>query len=251
MKVILHIGMSKAGSSAIQQMLATNADALATLGYVFPALGRGRVPAHFPIFDALKSLQGVGPLAAAIRENASARGIIFSCEAFWLLPSPAIETLATALRDFSAEVILYLRSPWHYVPSSYRRAIKFRGVASSLATYTEEIKDRLDYPALVRRWSEYFPLKVSNYEQVKTRLGQHFCEQLELPPQALRVSPALVNTTPHDGAIRLMLWANRHLQQRLAQRLRPWLLRTAGCYRFLPKIDNTPAYATIAREIDL
>lgn len=107
--VYLHIGMSKAGSSAIQKALLDNQDVLHQHGFVYPNAGL-YAGAHYGINEQLLAGKFPGLLVDALHEAGNLNPII-SCEGFWHLHAREISLLNEALSSCSVKVILYLRNP--------------------------------------------------------------------------------------------------------------------------------------------
>ena len=113
MRIILHIGAWKTGSSAIQQFMAGARDALRAHGVAAPAdavdaYGRGRI---------MKKLNGTDEAAAVIlAEMAQLRAegvktLVISNEHYWPLPEEAIKRIGERLKAVSdqVEVLIYVR----------------------------------------------------------------------------------------------------------------------------------------------
>ena len=113
MRIILHIGAWKTGSSALQYFLAASSDDLKAHGVVAPvdaatATGRGKI---------LKQLSGSDENAAAILAEIAqfkadgAETLILSNEHYWPLPEQAITLIGKRLKAVSdnVEVLLYIR----------------------------------------------------------------------------------------------------------------------------------------------
>ncbi len=113
MRIILHIGAWKTGSSAIQQFMTGATDALRAHGIAMPAdaveaHGRGRI---------LKRLSGSDEDAAVITSELlqlraeGVRTVVISNEHYWPLPEPAIQRIGARLKAVSdhVEVLIYVR----------------------------------------------------------------------------------------------------------------------------------------------
>ena len=113
MRIVLHIGAWKTGSSAIQHFMSVSADDLRKDGVVAPADamdadGRNRI---------LKRLNGsdedAAPLLAEIAalKAAGARTLVISNEHYWPLPVEAIQRIGARLKTVSDDinVLIYIR----------------------------------------------------------------------------------------------------------------------------------------------
>ncbi len=110
MRVFLHIGVWKTGSTAIQAFLRENTPALHRAGIAAPMMRGRQNLAYLANGDD-------APLAAALDQiwahaaASNAHTLIFSTEHFWPLPGAAQDRLAAALAARGAEVsvLVYLR----------------------------------------------------------------------------------------------------------------------------------------------
>jgi len=248
MKLLLHVGMSKAGTSAIQEMLYLNRALLMERGFCYPLAGIEGVYAHFGIHHDFTLRNSFAVLRAALAESSQCDVCVLSCESFWLLSSEQIAKFAAELTGVDTEVILYLRSPAGYMPSSYRQAIKHEGVTQDMVTYCRSIVGRLDFPVLLKKWQTHFPLRVRVYEKEKNHLCRSLCEVADIPPEGIIFPSGAVNATPSDGALRVMRYANMCLSPRVSRRARKILHQNERYFKFLPEMDNKAA-VPIAREI--
>lgn len=110
MRVFLHIGVWKTGSTAIQAFLRENTPALHRAGIVAPMMRGGQNLAYLANGDDAQ-LAAVLDQIWAHAAAATAHTLILSSEHFWPLPSAAQNRLAAALTARGAEVsvLVYLR----------------------------------------------------------------------------------------------------------------------------------------------
>ena len=130
MRVFLHIGVWKTGSSAIQGFLRRNAKALRSAGVAAPRLsGRNNLP-RLSSGDPTALDQAVGRLwDKARRQNATT--LILSSEHFWPIAGNAQTNLANALskRGADVSVIAYLRPQaeiWRSVLAQQAKSFRVR-----------------------------------------------------------------------------------------------------------------------------
>lgn len=236
MKVFIHIGMSKAGSSAVQRCLMENQGILARHGISYPSVGISE-GAHHGIDGDLRS-ESTTVLRRAL-DHSSGDVVVLSCEAFWVLNDDMLELLARALSEHEVMVVFYLRNPHDYLPSSYRQKIK-RGEHYTPEEYFEPSRRirNLDFSYQLERWSQYFSLRVRAYEAVKRGIEKDFMEVIGAPMDQVDTSRRVVNTTPSDGAIHLMRLVNRYLPPQLGSYTRR-LIRRSGCdFNVMPPIED-------------
>ena len=240
-RVFVHIGMSKAGSSAIQQTLVDNERTLCEAGISYPRSGRRGI-AHYKINEDIRHRQSVDRVKEALEEAANCNTAVLSCEGFWLFDEPEIDMLAHVLAGYDIRVVLYLRRPKDYLPSSYRQGVKQAGRTHTCEEYIAGVKaeDRMNYPRLLERWAQYFPLRVRSYEAVKQGIEKDFMQAIEAPIDDIDLRRRMVNLTPSDGALYLMLQANRYLPASVSKYIRRAILRSGRRFDFMPAIDDAP-----------
>ena len=245
MRVFLHIGMSKAGSTAIQRCLVRHQDALARAGVCFPDAGRLET-AHYELFTALRDGEAAraDAVAQAMLAEAAAAGadaLIVSVEGLWLLADDAVRALAQLFDGHEVQVVLYLRRPDTYLTSSYRQRIKRKRSPQSVRAYLREPHAHLRYDHVLERWARHFPLRVRAYENVRSDLVGDFARAtgtdgvLHCPPGKR------ANVTPSDGSLRLMRLANRWVPHQNTKRaVTRWLLARQAAFAWMPALDDAP-----------
>jgi len=193
--VFLHIGMSKAGSSAIQQSLVANASILNQSGICYPEAGRRWGNAHYKVFHDLRKGRVKESLTEALAEAESQKTIVLSCEGFWVIQDEEIEVLRLALAEYDVRVILYLRRPSDYVPSSYRQSIKRDGETSTPEEYWHRghPHSHLNYSDQLDRWGRYFSLRARAYEAVKHEIEEDFMRVIGAPIQHVNTQRCVAN----------------------------------------------------------
>jgi len=138
MRVIIHAGTPKTGTTAIQGFFAHNSDRLLDeFGIRYPSKGRGAVRrAHHNIayqyggaylrgkFDPRK-----GGLREALAEALSSKAevCLLSSEAFYHVAQRGLRQLARDLADYQTIVVLYLRRQDAYLQSGYQQVFKLGG----------------------------------------------------------------------------------------------------------------------------
>ncbi|GIV57663.1 MAG: hypothetical protein KatS3mg042_0576 [Rhodothermaceae bacterium] len=178
----------------------------------------------------------------ALDEAADFRTAVLSCEGFWLFSDDEVVRLRDGLGDREVEVILYLRRPASYLPSSYRQGIKQTGRTQSVGAYLAGVRkeDRMNYPRLLERWGRHFSLRVRAYEAVRGAIEADFMQAIGAPLDRIDVRRRVVNVTPSDGAHQVILWANRMLPAFLARRVCQSVRRSGWRFDVLPPIDDEP-----------
>ena len=170
LRLIIHAGASKTGSSYIQHFLDQNRPALIRRGVWAPEFGVYRQPGrphkiggHSQFFKAARRDQPEMRLAL---ENGLAllgtgiHTIVISSEGSFL--SGGTEALVDYLRDFNPELLVFFRRQDDWANSQYA---EFAGggalgrISSMPADWlaTRWTQERLDYESFLRRWLEKLP----------------------------------------------------------------------------------------------
>lgn len=243
MDIFVHIGMSKAGSSAIQTCLLENRKILKEKGIEYPLVGIPGTPGsdglgHHNLADQVK--EGKPIKLRKILKYCGCSVLVLSCEEFWLLGDEEVETLRRELRGHNVEIVFYLRNPRTYLPSSYRQNIKRAGESCSPEDYFDphQSTSRLNFSYQLKRWEKHFPLRVRAYEAVKHEIEVDFMRAIGAPIDQVDTSRRTVNTTPSDGTIRVMLLANRYLPDWMSRYVRRLLSWSELNLDFIPYMDD-------------
>lgn len=189
-KIILHIGIHKTGTSAIQQFLSTNSALLEAQGIFYPLL-RKEWNNHNPLAWCLMDPKYAPPnaqyykkygaeeqwetLLDRISENAC-HTVLLSGEDFALVRDPA--RLTDLLNGFDPRIILYLRRQDQLLQSIYNQDVK--GAAWMRTQRFDEflnnhrLDDLIRYDRFLNRWVSVFGkkrLSVGVYEKARLRNG--------------------------------------------------------------------------------
>ena len=247
LKVILHIGQSKAGSSAIQAALAAKPEILKNNNIVYPLTGRLYGDSHHGILQQI--IEGnTSLLEDCLERHKDDSTIIISCEGFWLLKDDSIRVLNQALKDVDVDVLVYFREVVSYLQASWRQSIKQKGSTHTFDQHCEIVKERLGYPEVIRRWSEFFNIKAASYDRFRSDIVKKFSRDIGLEDAALSQTRMSVNLTPNDGVIRVMRLVNICFSPFIAAKIRKRLLLKQHIFSALPKYNNS-SVKTFASEI--
>lgn len=154
--VVIHGGMHKTGSSALQNLLATRRELLAAAGWLYPVAGLVRQEAtghrHRVLMTELRKEEGT-PTWAALRQEIDAwpGRVILSHENFF---SPQIDPQAVVAELPGRDVFLvvYVRHPVDYVESCYREWVRRWKYTGSLADHYARRKPYLALDRLASQW---------------------------------------------------------------------------------------------------
>lgn len=258
-KLILHIGMQKTGSSAIQSSLA---GAARGQGFVYPLLGDGRFnpPKHTEAlvqlfssnsaqiaedFELAGKPMGRSNNEEQIRQAAADAGdgtVILSSEgATSYLERQDLE----ALRGFAEQlfdeikVVAYIREPFGFVSANFQTRIKGRRLAEFTPRY-KRLRPRFEM------WDEIFGrdrVQLWKYDRGAFPNGdvvEHFCAELGLPKLRSTNRNETLSRASVSALYRLNKAAAGDAEARpLAQQLRKTIIRDFP-HRDWPKFRLSP-----------
>lgn len=232
-RLILHIGMHKTGSSAIQRFLSLNRWALGKLGVFYPpSIGPtgARQPKHNAIFAAISHEADrnaphpdLGPAAdlietmAAEIERAAPRTAILSAEGF----SGERPIFADALRPlrerFDVRVLAFVRRRDLWVESFYKQMVQSRDVREARPFHAflaaDATRRHMDYLTILNWWADAFgddAVTASPFEVGAGEPVQLFLAAADLSPRLalLPYSRGVVNLSYSAETTEIIRMAN-------------------------------------------
>ena len=264
MRLLLHIGATKTGSSALQQTLSQQRAALGTQGILYSSLTEV-ASAHHLLVAALHPnawrLHGndlpddrgtyFSEMAAAMLAEARARRchtLIVSSEYCWsTFDKRFYETFAAGFPGCTFEIVAFVRRPDHWAVSSYLQAVK-GGEDRDFGPWVEELtanpRSRFYFHEVIRTWHDRLEAARSHvlvYEKdVVQNVFRAFCEATSLEGVDVAVTPGRANPSPNANGLGLLLAVNRSdLSAEEKQRRRSEIMRE-------PKNRGSGAGAAIA-----
>jgi hypothetical protein len=193
-RFIVHIGMMKTGSTALQSTFAANRDQLAALGVCYPRAHCQVGNKHVDAVWSCLAASGLGPrireqysgskpveIAEAIINEArrlACSTVVVSAEDFSRYPAETFTDFIGALDDVS--VVLFLRDQVEALPSMYAQLVKHKGIRDSLDDYLRGMLEQhksgvwkrgqvtFDYQRLISGWSSLAgedAIRVAVYDQ--------------------------------------------------------------------------------------
>jgi hypothetical protein len=236
--LVLHLGMPKTGSSALQVFLARNHEALLRRGVDYLPIGEfalgvnGRISAGNGAYLARTLLAPDSPariaeperhraeFAAAIERSGGRIGIV-SSELFIDARREALETLIGELREggITVKAFYYIRRHDQFLASAYMQQVKRHGCTDSPETYVRTAYRQhpfLKYHSFYRYLSEIFgPANVicRTYDGEVTKnnaLFHDFLAALGIATDGLVFGVPDVNTSLTPKEVAMMLLINRY-----------------------------------------
>lgn len=211
MTTYIHIGLQKTGTTFLQRAMNMGREDLAAHGVVYPDPASG--------LDVTKSSHGhhflaqalvgkrtnftpdadfallpthVAALKKAVSQKPGAVGVI-SSEVLSTLRTPTIARLRDLFPEDDVRILVYLRRQDAWIDSLYGQMVKV-GRNSTIDSFIEQERKRLDFEALLEPWAATFgenKIVLRTYEYPKgTELWDDFMEAIGVP-QASSVQPKL------------------------------------------------------------
>jgi hypothetical protein len=194
-RVVLHIGLDKTGTTAIQQGCHNARDALKAEKVIYPISPQyGFHHLDFArqfgfSWTDTSDLPGVTERAADYREqlDPEARCLVLSSEHFvYSIGDAAIRDLKLWLNHFlpeaRVEVVLFVRNQIDWFISVYGESIKW-GIKSDIDSFYETAKGRLDFLALAQKWAAAFGtegIRIVSYEACNGEVTRPFFDLLRV-----------------------------------------------------------------------
>ncbi len=201
--VVLHLGLGKTGSSALQVGLVRNRDALARAGVFYPPhesdalaargdvtsgngmlLARFLVPwLHSPEEATQAHLESILETVAA--RSPSCRSVLYSSEFLYHFGETQLRMLDHRIRELgmSLRFVVYVRDVAGHALSEYRQKVRRAGLTVSFSDflraddegYHPSLRDRCE---ILRAVGGNDSLTMVHYDSVRARLVPHFFEEV-------------------------------------------------------------------------
>jgi hypothetical protein len=161
MKIYIHIGVPKTGSSAIQAHLAINTKWLEQHGYVLPLTGHVDGYGHILLFED-KTDEHLEKLAKELQqlETQGFESAILTFEGLNTFGTKKLANIKAHLDPHTVKVIVYLREQTQVIQSGYCQASKQRSQKRTIRDYLNNdgmlTLARYDYEKLLDRYASIF-----------------------------------------------------------------------------------------------
>ena len=229
-RVILHIGAGKTGTSYLQSCLSLNEEQLLAYGIYYPRSpkhdlairggitgGNGQVIAASlnPRIFQNHSRSALGePLDVAL-ERSNGRDILYSAESMQFFEEEKMFELRSYLhgRNYSLEIVLYIRNMTDMLYSTYNQSVKRSGMTKSFGDFIRS--HRPIFVQTLRRLESSVgrdSVSVRNYDIVRGDLLRDFCKCIGIDGLSQSPSGAIVNRSLDVDEIEIVVELNRLLK---------------------------------------
>lgn len=173
MRIWLHIGLQKTGTSALQQWMAEHRSELAKAGLLYLQVKPGHSNVG-PLYRALlkrplEAEQMIAALRHEVESHPHAKDAVISCEDFSQSDPQLVAPLLAAFARHELIIVLWIRRQDRLAEALLKQAIKFHAREMDVETFLRGNLTRvLNYDKLLQNWAEAFPqaqLRPQVYEE--------------------------------------------------------------------------------------
>ncbi len=215
MKIHLHIGTHKTGTTSIQAFAHENADLLLRHGVYWP--DPIRLLARKQQHVVLRRLLQHGDIGTASRfvsealkdaDAAGAHTLLISSEGFSNAQEDEIAQLLKMFEGHEVWLVAYFRNIYGYARSAFLQHMKYASKRPPLSLTVSAIQRNLDYDALLARWRRLLPeaaLDIRSYDREKANLVPAFFARLGVPHNEVRARLHEERNRSIDPAVQFLL----------------------------------------------
>ncbi|MEO0736849.1 MAG: hypothetical protein AAFZ35_08580 [Cyanobacteria bacterium J06649_12] len=227
-RVYLHIGTAKTGTTTLQRFLCKNEKVLSDLGYLYPKSGRpaNNPIAHYNLANAIGSDSRLYnrhtgqwtdvsnqflELHQEIEQKNLSR-VIISCESFSRNPKE-LEKLQQELSRYEVKILVYLRKQEKFLLSAYIESIK-QGSYLSFQEYIDKKLDLVNYYDLLSLWSSLFGkdnliIRIFEQDKLKGTIFEDFLFNVDIEDTSkFNLDIANYNVSPPAKTINFLRYLN-------------------------------------------
>lgn len=213
MKLILHIGSHKTGTTTIQTYCHSVKNKLATQKIHYPSLdGLETAYQHSDLASYIqdKNATKLQKILSQVKADAlvnKCETILLSGERFCHLTDEEVDFLKEHLKNFDVEVIFYIRNVYDYVISALCQRMKDVQTLITPKNPLNGIQNSLDYKNIIIRWEKAFTrrnLHVFSYDQEKAHLVEHFIQTIGATMPKPHTPKSNQNISPDINSLSVM-----------------------------------------------
>ncbi|MFD2453162.1 hypothetical protein [Ideonella paludis] len=162
MKILLHVGRHKTGTSSLQRYLNDNAKSLSELGYLYPNAGKRGIAHHELAESYSKTKNRLDPDGAKLKREKLLRELNLEIRPHHhtiILSSEAFQNAAVKLvqADFNKEfttICMYIREQYDYMVSAYQQRIQAQLENCTLREFATTFK--VTYSEALSEWVSFY-----------------------------------------------------------------------------------------------
>jgi len=174
-RIIFHIGTPKTATTAIQNTLAANRDALRKKGVLYPATDRPPFPNHHKHNSLFKAVSGSEfeaerNLILSEFEASGCHTMVLSAEGLSGVPLDRLGFLRQLAQGFETQTVCFLRRQDLFLESWWNQRVKRGDEADSVEMFyrQEDTQFRIRYDRfLLDGWASFSTVSPVNFDQVK------------------------------------------------------------------------------------
>lgn len=194
-RTVLHIGMHKTGTSAIQRICSDNARTLLEAGLYWP---EERLPDNPDQHSDLARWIRTGNSDRAIAYfqrarqaamNTNAECLLLSGEGFSRLNRAQINLIKEALEGNATQIVLYVRNVYGFLASAMSERMKHGNFFGSGRNGLKHMLGLLNFDRIITDWENIFGqdnVRVYLYKDGKENVVSHFLSELHVPPSVIQ-----------------------------------------------------------------
>ena len=191
MKIYLHIGTHKTGTTSIQYFAEDNIDLLAEHGIYWPRTRelQNTSRQHSLLWRMLQAGEEAKVADFVARSIAGAQkegahSVLFSGEGFCHATEEEAASFMKMLDGHDVQVIVYFRNVFDYARSAFTQILKYVSRRPRPEIIHRAIQRSLDYTAIIELWQTVVPegcIEVRSYDEEKKELVPSFFDRLGVP----------------------------------------------------------------------
>lgn len=158
-RLVLHIGMGKTGTTALQHFFWSNRRTLEAHDIAYPSYGSVAEAHHLisphvpPFLKDVWKFKSVDEWAPRLRKSAQSRILVSSELMAWALPEVVEAFCAAAGEYFDLRIVIYVRRQDKMIMADFNQLVKSGSQKRELERVLERQIRRFDYERLIRPWA--------------------------------------------------------------------------------------------------
>ncbi len=237
MKLTLHAGAGKTGSTAIQDFLSRNHDNLKKQGVLYPnpkvgviTSGNGAlISTNLRASNDLKARRFI-EVQVKKAQDLGLKHIVLSSESFSGLNKSCLKTLKSLVDDNFSDIncVIYVRNPFDWTYSAWMQHLKRHLVTVPFDSYYPKLA-RKHLQSVCRFLDIFSDSKVISYDANKRNLIENFLQYANIASEGLNftASHSVVNRSLTEKEIEFMLDVNKLITSpKLGAKISDFLIQT-------------------------